>query len=312
MTQTSARLLTIKTSKSNFEVFDNLEVEISTKSTSSDFTKVQSKVRLSQLFKTSRQSNISRHDDLRNSSTVQQLIVEVVIKTLANYNAQLTSRSLLQGLIGLSGLVRQSKLTDPSESAENDISSRNINFRASNLEYFHSNLEKVYEKENIIITNKKIIYREVYIFCRRVKNYVIFINEKKIRNNLFSCFRENALYWWLNSLTQDEKDVMTELSDDMRRILRRLKDRFRIFMSTTQNRLNKETYSLKDASNDKEFYIFMQNVKLFATQTSFTKNLVNITWAWNHLSLEFQVILLLSTFDITIRRFFELMIDRKK
>ena len=264
-------------SKSNSEVFDNLEtIEISTESTFSDFTKIQSIVRLSQLFKTSKQSDISRHDDFWNNSTIQQLIIEVVIKTLANYNAQLTSRLLSQNLIDLSDLVRQSEFIDSSESAENDISSRNINFRVSNLEYFHSNLEKVYEKENIVITSKKIIYREIYIFCRRVKNYVIFIDEEKIRNNLFSCFRENALYWWLNSLIQDEKNVMTKLSNDMRRILRSLKDIFRIFMSTTQNKLNKETYFLKNVSNDKKLYIFMQNVKLFATQTSFTKNLIKI------------------------------------
>ena len=164
---------------------------------------------------------------------MQQMIAEVVTKTLANYNAQLTNRSLSQSLIDLSGLVRQSELTNSSESAENNISSRNFNFRVSDLEYFHSNLEKVYEKEDIVIIDKEIIYRKVYIFCRCVKNYVTSINEEKVRNNLFSCFRENALYWWLNSLTQGEKDVMTELSNDMRRILRRLKDKFRIFMSTT-------------------------------------------------------------------------------
>ena len=305
--------ITDSDSKSDSRIFDNLEtIRISTKSTSNDFTKVQSVVRLSQLFKTSEQSNMSRNDDLRNSSTMQQLIVEVVTKTLANYNAQLTSRSLLSNLTGPSDLVRQSGLADSSESTKNNISSRNFNFRVSDLGYFHSNLEKIYEKEDIVIIDKEIIYREVYIFCRRVKDYAISIDEKKIRNNLFSCFRENALYWWLNSLTQDEKDAMTELSNDMRRILRRLKNRFRIFMSTAQNRLNKETYSFKDAFNGKKFYIFMQNVKLFATQTSFTKNLVKIIWAWNHLSLEFQIILSLSTFDITIRRFFELMANRKE
>ena len=56
----------------------------------------------------------------------------------------------------------------------------------------------------------------------------------------------------------------------------------------------------------------MQNVKLFVIQINFTKNLVKIIWVWNHLSFEFQITLSLSTFDITIRSVFELMIDRKE
>ncbi len=67
-------------------------------------------------------------------------------------------------------------------------------FRIFNLDYFHPNLEEFYGKDDIVTIEKEIIYREIYIFCRKVGDYATIIREEKIRNHMSTCFRENALY----------------------------------------------------------------------------------------------------------------------
>ncbi len=62
------------------------------------------------------------------------------------------------------------------------------------LEYFYLNFEKLYSKDDIVTTRKKIIYRKVYTFYRKNENYTITIEEKRVRNYLSIYFRENVLY----------------------------------------------------------------------------------------------------------------------
>ncbi len=67
-------------------------------------------------------------------------------------------------------------------------------FQVFNLDYFYLDLKKFYNKSDIITIEKKIIYRKIYTFCRKIDNYVIILKREKIRNYIFICFRKNALY----------------------------------------------------------------------------------------------------------------------
>jgi len=67
---------------------------------------------------------------------------------------------------------------------------------------------------------------------------------------------------------------MTALLNRLDRILRRLKKRFKISISATQNKLNRETFSVKNSQNRKKSYVYIQNIELYATQTDLSKDLV--------------------------------------
>ena len=45
----------------------------------------------------------------------------------------------------------------------------------------------------MIYNHKKIIFKKVYIFNKRVHNYVLFIDEIIIKKNLFFYFRDSTL-----------------------------------------------------------------------------------------------------------------------
>lgn len=85
-------------------------------------------------------------------------------------------------------------------------------FRASDLIFSHPDLEESYGTGDIIFASRETIYREVCSFCRRVADYAILKGKATARANLSTCFRATALYWWLNTLSQDEKDTIKENS----------------------------------------------------------------------------------------------------
>ena len=48
--------------------------------------------------------------------------------------------------------------------------------------------------------------------------------EDVVRANLSTCFRGSALYLWLNTLSQDEKDAMIQLPTMLKRTITRLQE----------------------------------------------------------------------------------------
>jgi len=67
------------------------------------------------------------------------------------------------------------------KSIDNNILKNNVIFRVFDLDCFYLDLKKFYNKSDIVTIEKKIIYRKIYIFCRKVKNYVTIVKKEKIR-----------------------------------------------------------------------------------------------------------------------------------
>ena len=61
-------------------------------------------------------------------------------------------------------------------------------FHILNLNFFHSNLKKSYNIKNIVFNNKKTIYREIYFFYRRIKDYVMIKKKRYYANKSFDLF----------------------------------------------------------------------------------------------------------------------------
>ena len=68
---------------------------------------------------------------------------------------------------------------------------RDLMFKIWN--FFHLDTLKIYNFEYVIYNYKKIIFKKVYIFNKYIYDYVLFLDEIIVRENLFFCFREIAL-----------------------------------------------------------------------------------------------------------------------
>ena len=185
-------------------------------------------------------------------------------------------------------------------------------FRASDLGFFHPDLEESYGTGDIVFSSKENIYREVYSFCRRVEDYAVIKGEDVVRTNLSTCFRGAALSWWLNTLSQDEKDAMMQLQTGLRRTLTRLQDRFKISMSSALDQLTRQVYTLSDAGSRRDPASYVQSVSKYAIQAGISDEHAQATWAWNHLDVELQASIPPPTSQTTLRQFTEELDNRKE
>ena len=75
----------------------------------------------------------------------------------------------------------------------NNVINNQIKFNTQNLKFFYFDISKLYKSDYIIYNYKKIIFRKIYIFNKYIYNYIFFINELIIKDNLFFYFRESIL-----------------------------------------------------------------------------------------------------------------------
>ena len=85
---------------------------------------------------------------------------------------------------------KMSKKPDPSGQTQRNVGD---GFRISDLGFFHSDLEESYDIKDIVFNNKETIYREMYFFYRRIKDYVMIKGKDIVRINLSIYFQESVL-----------------------------------------------------------------------------------------------------------------------
>ena len=66
-------------------------------------------------------------------------------------------------------------------------------FKTSNVDYFDSNLSNNYDKKNVITSNEKIIYRDVFFFVETIKFIAILMKYETTKIRLHRCFRDTTL-----------------------------------------------------------------------------------------------------------------------
>ena len=64
-------------------------------------------------------------------------------------------------------------------------------FKSSDINYFHLNLSNEHKANDyVIVSNKNIIFRNIYMFVQQVKRI---INAKNVSNRLHLCLRNSVM-----------------------------------------------------------------------------------------------------------------------
>ena len=184
--------------------------------------------------------------------------------------------------------------------------------RVSDVGFLWPDMPESYGPGDVVFTHRETLYREVYTFCRRIEDLAATKGEDLVRENIANCFRGTALHWWLNTLSQDERDALQQLPTGLKRIISRLQDRFKLPMSTALVRLGEQTYNLHDANARKDPAGYVQTVSRLALQAGINDEQAQCTWAWNHLDVELQKTVPPPGPETTIRSFSDLLDARKE
>ena len=122
-------------------------------------------------------------------------------------------------------------------------------FVAGDIGYFHPfyNEKSAETGAHIEHAGKDTYFRDVYVFTERVKDVGRF--NSKVKENLQICLRGEALQWYTSELSLVDKEA---LSQDLKNWVHCLIDRFKPPMEEGIRLLNKERYTLEDASRHRE------------------------------------------------------------
>ena len=133
-------------------------------------------------------------------------------------------------------------------------------FKIADVSYFYFDMSKNHETDMIVFFNREIIYKEMFVFIDRVKDYATTLIEFEVLINLSSYFREIALIWWLKKFTQHKRHLFK--NDDLLILLDALEKRFKICFDKVMKKLKNVEFSINE-TNEILAIEFIQNVKFW-------------------------------------------------
>ena len=185
------------------------------------------------------------------------------------------------------------------------------------MSYFDSEYKKKRNKttlfsssiESMMITDKYVYYKNVYVFVDRLKNLVSQHEHNQIRNVLKSCFRDDAQIWHIYELSDIIKDFFREISlfqwYDVMII------RFKFKAAAVIQKLTSQIYNLNKMKVDTTSKIWIMHMlhQIRIVELIFIFNKLIIIW--NRLDLFFRRDILEFIEHITLELFLN-QIDSKQ
>ena len=168
---------------------------------------------------------------------------------------------------------------------ENDENDNNSRWNVDGFDFFDSMYENkfVHIDDFIIQIEKNIYFRDVYYFLRRTNDIVKFKKTKIVRQNLWICFKNTALKWWINELIDNEQFMIIfifDFNDKFDQWTRLLHVRFKTSFNIIFDVLFNERYTLRDAVNRRELKKYVQKIFRLIKDVSLNnvKNQLNIIY----------------------------------
>ena len=106
------------------------------------------------------------------------------------------------------------------------------NFQEINyFDFFYNNKITVID-DSIKHVDKNIYIRDVYNFIKRIQNIIIIKNHQLMRDNLYTCFKNKALHWYIVIFISNVKRIIKydENIDEWKRIFLKRWKQFIIFV----------------------------------------------------------------------------------
>ena len=205
------------------------------------------------------------------------------------------------------------ELSRPAELFISAVSFENSKWNASEVEFFDSlHDEKSINIDQVMKHAKKNTYlRDVHLFIERIKNIAIIQSDQHVKDNLFTCFREFALQWYISEISTKTKQLIRydeNIDHWTTQLLRRFKESIDVFI----NIIFKKCYIMNDARchrKSREYVVKILRAVKFVELESMTNQIAII---YNELNVEFKRNLTKSFNVLFIDSFFREMNDVKE
>ena len=127
-------------------------------------------------------------------------------------------------------------------------------WNSQEIDYF----DLFYDNKTFVIDDdmkhfdKNIFFRDVHNFIDRIKNIVIIKDDKLVRNNLYTCFKDHVFKWW-NSIFIFEQKRLIKLSEDIEEWKAILFKRWKQSITSVATTLKEINYTMNNVRKKREF-----------------------------------------------------------
>ena len=181
---------------------------------------------------------------------------------------------------------------------------RSIVESSKNIEYFDSDYEDSFEKDFfIVIFDKHIFYRDVFIFIDRLKNLKKNFSRFKIKKYIVDCLKNTALKWQSTELNSLKRNLLRDVIVDQ--WCEALIQRFKKRDASVLKKLQDSFYIFFDVRSDKTPRAYIQNILRHAKAVDYSFIYHQLFNAWNDLNLKFRMQISEFIFDIQLNTFFD-------
>ena len=163
----------------------------------------------------------------------------------------------------------------------------------------------------MIKNDKNVYYRNVHLFCERIRNLIVIKSEELIRINLNICFFDYAFIWYISKLK-----ILSRI--DLRSLflendwIRELKLRFKFNHSVVIDALVFERYILIDVRSDRESFNYVQQIVSHVMNVNFQNTHQQLTWTWKNLDFNLKRDISTSNDITSLTNFLHLIENKKK
>ena len=208
---------------------------------------------------------------------------------------------------------------DQSKSVESFDSSNSLDenndensfWRFEDLDFLDIKLSTFFEFDSMIRNDKNVYYRNVHLFCERIRNLIATKSEKLIRINLNICLFDYALIWYISKLKTLSRADLRNLSLE-KDWIKKLKLRFKFNHSVVIDALVFERYILVDVRNDRKSFNYVQQIVSHVMNANFQNTHQQLTWTWKNLDFNLKRDISTSNDITSLTNFLHLIENRKK
>ena len=184
-------------------------------------------------------------------------------------------------------------------------------WRFENLNFLDFKLSTFFELDLMIKNDKNVYYRNVHLFCEKIRNLVATKNEKLIRINFNICLFDYALIWYISKLKilsrADLRNLFLE--NDW---IKKFKLRFKFNHNAIIDALVFERYTLIDVRNDRESSNYVQQIVNHVMNVNFQNTHQQFTWTWKNFDFSLKRDISTSNDITSLTNFLHLIENKKK
>ena len=134
-----------------------------------------------------------------------------------------------------------------------------MQWKSKELNFFDSFLSTSFDVDFMIKNDKNFYYRNVHLFCEKIKNLTITKRQKIVRVNLNICFRNSAFIWYIAVFNRLKRfDLRNFFLDE--NWIKKLIKRFKSNHFTVIDFFIVERYTIIDVRNERDSSKYVQQI----------------------------------------------------